>query len=601
MREKVRKTLALLLSAAALVTVSPLAAASGGETPEQTEQTETTPAPTPEATSAPAETPEPVTTPEPEETPAPEHTATPEAPVSPEPEDTPAPETSPTPEVSPTPELPAEGEILDTRESRPEPVFYDSGLAEGLTFPQAIHILLSDLRYTFEQTAAAARETGELESARFVYEQGEGSPTASSAALPYVAAAFAAYTGKTADELQSAALTARELASLRAVFRKMSDVSCTLTETDVAAGVLDETTGEPSFTTKRELTVSFSLSGDTSPLGLDAGAYARYKALRAGTEWEKLVSLCGGDGWVESGAGAPVSSLRDDVVRLALAQQGKIAYRWGGKYNALGRDAAWSFPQQSEDGGMFVDGLDCSGFITWVFINAAGTTGAAAAVGEGTSAQRRACEEISREEVQPGDLVFGGDGSPESEHIGIVTGFTSDGRVLMCHCMNRGVTVSYADEFGMDTYYRPAAYYAAYETPGTVPELSVAEYAGSANGTVWLVTVAETASTRCRWTFDGAEMLYSEAYGAWCALTADPAAAETRISRVRQNGRIELSYDGDVNVSGITDINDVQRIYSIGCGQQSFEAKNADAWLKADLNGDGRVTADDASELLRFI
>ena len=70
---------------------------------------------------------------------------------------------------------------------------------------------------------------------------------------------------------------------------------------------------------------------------------------------------------------------------------------------------------------------------------------------------------------------------------------------------------------------------------------------------------------------------------------------------MRQNGRIELSYDGDVNVSGITDINDVQRIYSIGCGQQSFEAKNADAWLKADLNGDGRVTADDASELLRFI
>ena len=127
------------------------------------------------------------------------------------------------------------------------------------------------------------------------------------------------------------------------------------------------------------------------------------------------------------------------------------------------------------------------------------------------------------------------------------------------------------------------------------------EYAGSEDGAVYLVKVAAEPGTRCRWTLDGAEMLYSETYGAWCALTtANDAAA--RVSRVRCSGGSDtVCYDGDVNGSGVTEINDAQRIYSISCGQQRFETKNAEAWLKADLNGDGRITAEDASEILRLI
>lgn len=517
--------------------------------------------------------------------------------------------------------------VLETRESHPEPIRYSSALPDGTTLPQAMHILLGDLGRTFDQTAAELRQTGELDEAKLVYGWGESYPTAANRILPYMAAAFAALTGKTADELSAAELTAEELAVLRTVFGKMSGADCTLTETDVtlvpapaadAAPEEDDVPASapeengvpaaapeekeaPAITTRRTFTMSLSFSGDVSPLGIDAAARERYEALRGGAEWEKLVSLCGGDAWVESGAGAPASSLREDVVRLALAQQGKIDYRWGGKHNALGRSAAWDFPQQSESGEIYVDGLDCSGFVTWVFINAAGTAEAVSSIGEGTGAQRRVCEEITREELQPGDLVFGGNGSPGSEHIGIVTGFSDDGRVVMCHCMQGGVTVSFAEDFDMTRYYRPAEYYELYETPDTVPEISAAEYASAPEGTVWLVTVSEAPGTRCRWTFDGEEMLFSEKYGAWCALTTTPDAAETRLSRLRQNGAAAVSYNGDVNASGVTDINDAQTIYTIGCGQQSFEAKNAVAWLQADLNGDGKITTDDASEILRLI
>ena len=47
-------------------------------------------------------------------------------------------------------------------------------------------------------------------------------------------------------------------------------------------------------------------------------------------------------------------------------------------------------------------------------------------------------------------------------------------------------TFAYADDFGMDSYYRPAAYYETYETPEALPEISVTEYAGSEDGTVTL-------------------------------------------------------------------------------------------------------------------
>ena len=644
MRRNLQKTLALLLSAAMLAAVSPAALAADADEPAATAAAEPAPEitprpeafPKPEKTSAPKETPaaedvpeteeasgpekmpepevtpepteapeaaefpEPTEAPEPTETPepteAPEPTETPEPAESPEPTETLEPTESPEPTATPEPEL----EALETRETAVEPSEYFPVLTEGLPFPQALDALLDGLVQTLVLTEAEQSAEKEIEEITLAY--GNGTLTDNMDALPFIAAAFAAKTGKTADELTEADLTAKELSVLRTVFGAMSAVSCTLMETDMTDGTLNDETGEPNvIKTKYALSFKILLSRSASALLVTAEEQERYQALCTGDEWDKLLSLWRGYGWVESGAGERVYTLREDVIRLALAQQGRIEYLWGGKYNNLGRSPFWGFPQQNENGEIFTDGLDCSGFVTWVLLNAAGTVEALPTIGEGTSVQRLACEAITREELRPGDLVFGGEGTAETDHVGIVTGFADDGRVLMCHCMRGGVTLSYAEDFGMDNYYRPAAYYAAYETPETLPEISVTEYAGSEDGAVYLVKVAAEPGTRCRWTLDGAEMLYSETYGAWCALTtANDAAA--RVSRVRCSGGSDtVCYDGDVNGSGVTEINDAQRIYSISCGQQRFETKNAEAWLKADLNGDGRITAEDASEILRLI
>lgn len=125
----------------------------------------------------------------------------------------------------------------------------------------------------------------------------------------------------------------------------MSAVSCTLMETDMTDGTLNDETGEPNvLKTKYALSFKILLSRSTSALLVTAEEQERYQALCTGDEWDKLLSLWRGYGWVESGAGERVYTLREDVVRLALAQQGRIEYLWGGKYNDLGRSPFWGFP-----------------------------------------------------------------------------------------------------------------------------------------------------------------------------------------------------------------------------------------------------------------
>ena len=63
-------------------------------------------------------------------------------------------------------------------------------------------------------------------------------------------------------------------------------------------------------------------------------------------------------------------------------------------------------------------GLDCSGFVTGVFINATGDPSYANVIGHGARNQYGKCEKISWSEVLPGDLVFYSD----LDHVGIVAG-----------------------------------------------------------------------------------------------------------------------------------------------------------------------------------
>ena len=116
-----------------------------------------------------------------------------------------------------------------------------------------------------------------------------------------------------------------------------------------------------------------------------------------------------------------LSTERRAVVQQALTVVGKVNYFWGGKSLTLGWDERWGVttlvtaPGSPTTGTYPPYGLDCSGFVDWVFFNA--TDGAhILSHGGGSASQHSYCTDIPWSEAQPGDLVF----YPVDTHVGIV-------------------------------------------------------------------------------------------------------------------------------------------------------------------------------------
>lgn len=149
---------------------------------------------------------------------------------------------------------------------------------------------------------------------------------------------------------------------------------------------------------------------------------------------------------------------RKDVVKNAGSLVGKVNYFWGGKSSAIGWDSAWGTMQRvtaagsPSSGTLRAYGLDCSGFVTWVFNN----SGMGYAVGHGTYGQRDASIQVTASTVQAGDLCF----LPSYSHVGIVVGKDTNGNILVIHCSSsaNNVVISTASSVGFTVFRRPNCY-----------------------------------------------------------------------------------------------------------------------------------------------
>ena len=156
---------------------------------------------------------------------------------------------------------------------------------------------------------------------------------------------------------------------------------------------------------------------------------------------------------------ADLSPERREVVGVACSLVGKVTYFWGGKSLVIGWDSRWGQLQKvwadgsSTTGTYRPYGLDCSGFVDWVFYNA--SNGAYyPGHGGGATMQHTYCTPISWEDALPGDLVF----YPGDEHVGIVGGRDESGNLLIIHCASgyNGTVVTGAGGFtsiGRPMYY----------------------------------------------------------------------------------------------------------------------------------------------------
>ena len=180
-------------------------------------------------------------------------------------------------------------------------------------------------------------------------------------------------------------------------------------------------------------------------------------------EMELLGGLLGDLSITQADAVALLENLPDDlsperkaVIQHALTLVGKVNYFWGGKSLVLGWDSRWGTTMQvtaagsSSTGTYRPYGMDCSGFVDWVFYNA---TGGEYIIGHGggASAQHSYCTAITWDEAIPGDLVF----YPEDSHVGIVGGRDENGNLLIIHCASGANNVVITGVDGFTSIGRP--------------------------------------------------------------------------------------------------------------------------------------------------
>ena len=154
-----------------------------------------------------------------------------------------------------------------------------------------------------------------------------------------------------------------------------------------------------------------------------------------------------------------LSPEREAVVRTACSLVGKVNYFWGGKSLVIGWDARWGELRQvtaagnSTTGTYRPYGLDCSGFVDWVFYN---QSGGSYVIGHGGGAtmQHSHCTDISWADAQPGDLVF----YPDNSHVGIVGGRDANGELLIIHCASGYNNVVITGKEGFTSVGRPQYY-----------------------------------------------------------------------------------------------------------------------------------------------
>ena len=154
-----------------------------------------------------------------------------------------------------------------------------------------------------------------------------------------------------------------------------------------------------------------------------------------------------------------LSPEREAVVRTACSLVGKVNYFWGGKSLVIGWDARWGELRQVTAAGSSTTGtyrpygLDCSGFVDWVFYN---QSGGSYVIGHGGGAtmQHSHCTNISWADAQPGDLVF----YPDNSHVGIVGGRDANGELLIIHCASGYNNVVITGKEGFTSVGRPDYY-----------------------------------------------------------------------------------------------------------------------------------------------
>ena len=139
--------------------------------------------------------------------------------------------------------------------------------------------------------------------------------------------------------------------------------------------------------------------------------------------------------------------------------------------------------------------------------------------------------------------------------------------------------------------------------------VDVTEYITLNGKVMYLVTASGTLPEGQVAKYDGMSMFFSEKYNAYAYLviSADnleavkaEAAAKVKVAEGTSAGTVD--YSGDVNGTGLTDVNDAQLTYDMyNTKYSSFDVVSMLKFLNADVSGDKKVNTADATAIVSLI
>ena len=144
-----------------------------------------------------------------------------------------------------------------------------------------------------------------------------------------------------------------------------------------------------------------------------------------------------------------ISDERKAVIQFALSSVGKIPYYWGGKASAASYEKnGFGRVVEADYKGRVLRGLDCSGWVQWVYWSAIGNrlngaSSTATLIGEG--------QKIKRSELQPGDIIVrvGAD-----SHVVMFLQWAGNGNMIVIHENSGANNVSVSEVTANYPYYR---------------------------------------------------------------------------------------------------------------------------------------------------
>lgn len=247
-----------------------------------------------------------------------------------------------------------------------------------------------------------------------------------------------------ADEIVVAELNTERVEDLRSVFWDMVSLTSEIVVVEVPAEESEDTEEDAEETTEEKILHIYITAKTASEMETVYGfnEYQNEMLDILLVELNGLNLLFGDLRILQEDAVALLNNLPEDleperrkVIENALKLVGKVNYFWGGKSCVLGWDSRWGTLAQvwaagsSTTGTWRPFGLDCSGFVDWVFCNASNGE-YLIGHGGGAATQHAYCTNITWSEAQPGDLVFYSDDS----HVGIFGGWDENGNALIIHC-----------------------------------------------------------------------------------------------------------------------------------------------------------------------